>query len=100
MGYFCHVHALHLRMGERPLDTLARPLLSAALASKPSRSALVILNNNATPSEQRAVRTISVGLRAVALQPTQTIQTSRPLGGRQGPPDQGVSTGLLRFHQL
>ena len=28
VGYFFHVHALHVRVGQRPLDTLARPLLS------------------------------------------------------------------------
>ena len=25
VGHFCDVHALHLRMGKRPADTLAKP---------------------------------------------------------------------------
>ena len=33
VGHFRHVHALHLRMGQRPLDTLAQSLLSGQRAS-------------------------------------------------------------------
>src|SRR5262245_13769274 len=50
MGHFCSVHPLQLRVGERPLDTLAQSLLSNQGASRWSRRALNARSPHAYPA--------------------------------------------------
>ena len=62
VGHFRHVHALHLRLGERPMDPMAQSLPSRQGAAEPGTAALAgtQLKRQAWPPLRAAV--ISAGI--------------------------------------